>query len=837
MLGMRAVPVLPATTTSLRPHVGGKFLYAGAQKLYLRGVTYGTFRPELDGEEYRYDTTVRDFEMMAANGINAIRTYTVPPCWFLDTAQQHGLRVMVGLPWEQHITFLDDRRRARAIEERVRTGVRLCVDHPAVLAYTVGNEIPASIVRWYGHRRIERFLNHLYLAVKDEDPDGLVTYVNYPTTEYLDLSFVDFLTFNVYLKSPDRLAAYLARLQNIANDKPLVMAEIGLDSRRHGLYEQARALAWQVRTAFAAGCAGAFVFAWTDEWHRGGYDIDDWDFGLTDRQRCPKPALEAVRTAFRDMPFSSVLPWPRISVVVCSCNGARTIRDCLDGLQQVNYPDFEVIVVDDGSTDGTGDIARRYNSVRVIRTENCGLSSARNTGMAAASGRIVVYIDDDTRPDPDWLTYLAATFLQTDHVGVGGPNIAPPGDGLIAECVAKAPGGPIHVLLDDELAEHIPGCNMAFRKDALEAIGGFDPQFRSAGDDVDICWRLQERGWTLGFSPAAMVWHHRRNSVRSYWKQQIGYGAAEALLERKWPQKYNSWGHVSWSGRIYSNSLAKALRLRGDRIYGGVWGSAPFQRLYQPIDSTIISLLLMPEWLLLIGLLTTLSMLGVLWTPLLLALPLLVFSSGMVLLRASLSARSVFLHSVYGSRYQQLKRWTLLVYLHLLQPLARLRGRLRFGLVPWRRRSMAGVAVPWRRTLALWSEAWRTPEVWLSVLQDALQHCGAICLPAGDYDQWDLEVRGGLGAAVRLRMAIEEHGGGRQLIRLRYWPRYSYAGILVFVLWLILSIAALFDHAWIASALLGVGAASLAMLVALGCAHGVATVQKAIGEFTSGATW
>src|SRR5213082_3648088 len=138
--------------------------------------------------------------------------------------------------------------------------------------------------------------------------------------------------------------------------------------------------------------------------------------------------------------------------------------------------------------------------------------------------------------------------------------ISPPGDGPIAECIARAPGGPVHVLLSDCEAEHIPGCNMAFRKDCLEAVGGFDPQFRTAGDDVDVCWQLQERGWTLGFSPAALVWHHRRNSLRTYWKQQIGYGRAEAMLERKWPEKYNGPGHVRWSGRIYGSGLTRALR-------------------------------------------------------------------------------------------------------------------------------------------------------------------------------------------------------------------------------------------------------------------------------------
>src|SRR5207249_1080791 len=129
--------------------------------------------------------------LMAANGINAIRTYTVPPRWLLDAAAEDGLRVMVSLPWEQHIAFLDDPRRARDIRKRVREGVRACANHPAVFCYAIGNEIPAGIVRWYGPRRIESFLRKLWEEAKSEDPQALTTYVNYPTTEYLDLDFLD----------------------------------------------------------------------------------------------------------------------------------------------------------------------------------------------------------------------------------------------------------------------------------------------------------------------------------------------------------------------------------------------------------------------------------------------------------------------------------------------------------------------------------------------------------------------------------------------------------------------------------------------------------------------
>src|SRR5262249_49686722 len=138
------------------------------------------------------------------------------------------------------------------------------------------------------------------------------------------------------------------------------------------------------------------------------------------------------------------------SVVVCSYNGANTIEETLTALEQLNYPDHEVIVVDDGSTDATASIARKH-SVQLIQIENKGLSNARNVGMRAATGDIIAYIDDDAYPDPDWLRFLAASFLTSKNAAIGGPNLAPPGDGLIADAVAHAPGGPVHVLLSDDI--------------------------------------------------------------------------------------------------------------------------------------------------------------------------------------------------------------------------------------------------------------------------------------------------------------------------------------------------------------------------------------------------
>lgn len=767
----------PRSTALARPHAAGKFLARGAEEFYLRGVTYGPFEPGPDGVVYAPSAVRDDFAAMAAAGINSLRLYTVPPRWLLDCASEHGLAVLVGLPGEQNDAFLDDRSRRRSITDGVRDGVRACAGHPAVLGYAVGNEIPASIVRWHGRRKVERFIRRLYEAAKLEDPDGLITYVNFPSTEYLELSFLDFVCFNVYLEQRERLEAYLYRLQTLAGDRPLVLAELGLDSRRNGEHRQAESLSWQIRAAFAGGCAGMFAFAWTDEWWHGGCAIEDWDFGLTTRAREPKPALAAVNDAYDEAPLAPAHHRPRVSVVVCTYNGAATLENCLDGLAKLEYPDYEVIVVDDGSTDSTPQLAARHD-VRLIRTENLGLGSARNTGMQAASGEIVAYIDDDARPAPRWLDYLVAEFARSDHCAVGGPNIPPGGDGVVADCVANSPGGPVHVLLSDAEAEHIPGCNMAIRAEALRAIGGFDPQFTTAGDDVDVCWRLTQRGWTIGFAPAAFVWHHRRNSVRAYWRQQRGYGRAEALLERKWPERYNSAGHLRWSGRMYGRGLALPLLSGRRRVYHGTWGLAPFQSLYEPAQRTLLSLPLMPEWYLLISALGVSSGLGALWRPLLGALPLLAVCLLMMLAGAIRSAARQTLPALPRlSRGRMSALLALTTALHVIQPVARLAGRLVHGLSPWRLRGHRSVALPVARTLTAWSEIWQGADQRQRAIEAALRIQGTSALRGGEFDRWDLEVRCGALGRVRARMVIEEHGQGKQLIRLRCWPHVSVLAI------------------------------------------------------------
>jgi len=804
-------------TGRTRPRVVGRFLEAGGQRLLIKGVSYGTFAPDASGAQFPVPERVRqDFRLMREAGLNTVRVYTVPEPSLLDCAAEHGLRVMVGVPWAQHLAFLDDQALTRRVRQDVVSAVRALGSHEAALLFALGNEIPASVVRWHGQRRIEMFLRELYDACKQASPDSVLTYVNFPPTEFLDTSCFDVCSFNVYLHREANLRAYLARLQHVAGHKPMLLAEAGADSIREGLDGQARITAVHLRVAFEEGACGAVAFAWTDEWWRGGHDVHDWAFGLVDRARLPKPALEATRQAFADAPFPAEAQrqWPRVSVVVCAYNAADTLDECLASLMAVRYPDYEVILVNDGSRDATGAIGRRYPKVRVIDIPNGGLSAARNVGMHAADGEIVAYTDADVRVDPDWLTYLVQPFLTGDYIGSGGPNVVPPDDDWVAQCVARAPGGPTHVLLDDRVAEHVPGCNMAFRRESLMAVGGFNPVYLRAGDDVDACWRLQAAGGRIGFAPSALVWHHHRSTIKAYWRQQVGYGEGETWLGAFHPEKFLR-GQMLWRGHIYS-PLPFVRGLSGRRMNTGVWGSAPFPSIYSNESYRLPYLVHAPIWMVASLGLLALGVLGALTGHPLTVRALTLGGLGVLMtavrcLRFAWDTDLAGLPGI-GERTPDTSRWiyrVVIAWMHFIQPLARFKGRMQGRLsppevlspehvirrpwkAPWPTRADVRLGVrlcigrPESR--AFWSERWHAPHDILMELVGTLRAVRPAPRVAVDDGWWldcDCSVAVGRWGWLQMLVLIEQHAEGRTLLRTTQQLRPSASGVLVVLLTLV----------------------------------------------------
>ncbi|MFN7139560.1 MAG: glycosyltransferase, partial [Limisphaerales bacterium] len=422
--------------SALRITLDGKFFRLGGEKFYAKGVSYGPFAPNSSGEYFlNSEQTGRDFALIRELGANLIRVYHVPPRWFLDLALQSGLRVFVDIPWCKHLCFLDSETVKQEARQAVRSAVQTCAAHPAVFAFSVVNEFSPDVVRWSGGKAVSDFIDELVAVAKEVDPECLCTFGNFPPTEYLRPKNLDFLCFNVYLHQQKPFENYLARLQMIANEKPLILGEFGIDSLSEGEAFQCSALSWQIETAFRAGLAGTVVYSFTDEWFKDGRHIEDWAFGLTTRDRKRKEAFAVVEKQFKQAPHFPLPRYPKVSVVVASYNGARTLKTCLESLGKLNYPDYEVILVDDGSTDTTLQIASLFPNIRYLGQMHQGLSVARNTGIYSSEGEIVAFTDSDCRADEDWLYYLVADLLNSSFVGIGGHNFLPPEDSAVAAAV------------------------------------------------------------------------------------------------------------------------------------------------------------------------------------------------------------------------------------------------------------------------------------------------------------------------------------------------------------------------------------------------------------------
>lgn len=263
---------------------------------------------------------------------------------------------------------------------------------------------------------------------------------------------------------------------------------------------------------------------------------------------------------------------PKLSVVIPAYNAEATLGSCINAVLRQDYEGvFEVIVVDDGSTDATSNIANAFDRVTYVSQKNAGPAAARNAGAEHAAGDIVCFTDSDCQPQSDWLSKLVL-FFANDHADVvaGSYGIANPGS-LLARCIHQEIRYR-HKHLMGEWIEVFGSYNVAFRREIFEQLGGFAQAYTQAsGEDNDLSYRLRGAGFRIRFAKDAKVDHSHPSRIKRYLYEQFRHGFWRANLYRGHPEKIKGDGYTFLKDAIEVPLSGVALLLGGASVFGLPW--------------------------------------------------------------------------------------------------------------------------------------------------------------------------------------------------------------------------------------------------------------------------
>lgn len=223
---------------------------------------------------------------------------------------------------------------------------------------------------------------------------------------------------------------------------------------------------------------------------------------------------------------------PAVSVIVVVRDAADHLGACLDALASLEYPEYEVIVVDDGSTDDTRSVAQSHGcSTRLVEVGRpdapIGIGASRNRGVAAADKEVVAFTDADCRPRTDWLSKLVPALAAHDVVG-GRVRPAETADASAYEAINSSldMGSRAARVRRDGATPYLPTANLLARASTVESVGF--PE-RNVAEDVHFCWTALERGFDVVYDPRGVV-DHDYGDERRFGERRRSYGASEALL-------------------------------------------------------------------------------------------------------------------------------------------------------------------------------------------------------------------------------------------------------------------------------------------------------------------
>jgi cellulose synthase/poly-beta-1,6-N-acetylglucosamine synthase-like glycosyltransferase len=227
-----------------------------------------------------------------------------------------------------------------------------------------------------------------------------------------------------------------------------------------------------------------------------------------------------------------------VSIVVPAFNAAGRIGCCLKALcAEAQRWNAEIVVVDDGSSDDTAEIVRRYPKVRLIHQANTGPAAARNRGAFAAKGDIVVFTDDDCVPARGWLDAMLKPFDDPEVVAAKGVYRTKQKE-LVARFVQTEYEDRYRLMAGMDSIDFIDTYSAAYRRNRFLEMNGFDPEFPLASaEDAELSYRMSARGWKMKFAPEAVVYHSHPTTLSEYCRKKYKFACWRVLALRRNPQK------------------------------------------------------------------------------------------------------------------------------------------------------------------------------------------------------------------------------------------------------------------------------------------------------------
>ena len=224
----------------------------------------------------------------------------------------------------------------------------------------------------------------------------------------------------------------------------------------------------------------------------------------------------------------------KVTIVIPAYNAEKTIGLAVSGALAQGCPVCEVVVVDDGSKDGTPDVVKKYPSVKYVRQENAGPAAARNTGWKSTDSDIVIFTDSDCVPEVGWAKKLIDAFTDKSVGAATGSYDIANADYLLPRLIHEE----IKQRHKDygSYVQFFGSYNVAIRRSVLEEAGGFDESYRRAsGEDNDLSYKVLKRGYKIAFVPDAEVAHHHTTRLRKYMREQYTHGYWRMKLYKDHP--------------------------------------------------------------------------------------------------------------------------------------------------------------------------------------------------------------------------------------------------------------------------------------------------------------